>query len=357
MKGLFKVLTLGAVLFAQVVGAVFLFSIAFGLISQADTLTATGGFLLALVTGVVGAWVCVATTFKLLRSIKEMRTVPPATAALIVLCMFLLNACTTISPGHVGIKVSKYGSERGVSDYTLQTGAVWFMPGVSSVFEYPTFVQTVKWTASKDEGSPLNEEFTFNSKDAAVITADISLSYQLEAAKVPHFYVKFRSDDMESFTNGYLHNVARDAFQESAVNYTALELYGDKKDAFLKAVRTRISEGVDSLGISITQFGLLGNLRLPPAITDAVNAKIAATQNAQRAQNEVIQAQAEAQKSVATAQGQAQANALLTRSLSPELIQWRQLDIQQQAIGRWDGKLPVYTAGGGIPLIQLPVKP
>jgi len=47
-----------------------------------------------------------------------------------------------------------------------------------------------------------------------VINGDISLSYQLTAEKVPAFYVKFRSDDLKAFTYGFLHNVARDAFNE-----------------------------------------------------------------------------------------------------------------------------------------------
>ena len=48
-----------------------------------------------------------------------------------------------IDAGHEGIKVNLYGSEKGVDNISLVTGAIWYNPFTESVYEYPTFVQTV----------------------------------------------------------------------------------------------------------------------------------------------------------------------------------------------------------------------
>jgi hypothetical protein len=60
-----------------------------------------------------------------------------------------LNNCTRIQPGYVGIKVNLAGDNRGVDEIPLQNGWVFFNIFTQKVYEYPTFVQTAVWTASK----------------------------------------------------------------------------------------------------------------------------------------------------------------------------------------------------------------
>jgi len=63
-----------------------------------------------------------------------------------------------------GNRVNNYGSEKGVCKLYGSTGVVWFNPLSTHIFNYPTFVQTAIWTASLQEGKPINEEITFNTK-------------------------------------------------------------------------------------------------------------------------------------------------------------------------------------------------
>jgi hypothetical protein len=53
---------------------------------------------------------------------------------------------------------------------------------------------------------------------------------------------------------------------------------------------------------------------------------------------------------VEIARGQAQANDLLTKSLSPQLMQWKQLQILE---GKWNGQFPQVMGSGTMPLLQL----
>jgi len=264
-----------------------------------------------------------------------------------------ISGCTRVEPGHVGIEVNYYGQERGVQDYPIKTGMVWYNPISSDVLEYPTFVQTAVWTKSSDEGNPVNEEITFNSKEGLVISGDISLSYQLDAVKVPNFYVKFRNDDLKNFTHMFLRNVARDHFNEVAAQYTVEELYGQKKEEFLKVVRQRINSEVEQFGISIQQFGFVGAPRLPEAVVQSLNNKIKATQDAIRVENELRQEKAEAEKKVARARGEALSNEILTRSITPTLLQWRRLEVTRDAVAKWDGRRPMVEGQSSGLLLQI----
>src|SRR4051812_24394186 len=120
-----------------------------------------------------------------------------------VLLLLSLAACTRIDPGHVGIVVNMAGSQRGVADFTPTTGWVYYVPGKTQIFEYPTFVQSYAWTRDEKEGTAANEEITFTTRDALLVSLDVNISYSLDPAKVPAFYVKFRSDDIKQFTHGF----------------------------------------------------------------------------------------------------------------------------------------------------------
>lgn len=280
--------------------------------------------------------------------------------SLILFFLINLNGCAwkRIAPGYVGIKVDLYGGGKGVEAQPLGVGIVWYNPWTTTIYEFPNFVQTAVWSKSLEEGHPTNEELSFNTQEGMVITADLSLSYHLEASKTPDFFQKFRTDDLNAFTHGFLRNVARDAFNEVAVQYTFEQIYGVKKEEFLSKVRARINKETADYGIVLEQFGLIGAPRPPEEVKKSLNAKMQATQDAIRVENELRQTQAEAQKKIAAANGEAQsllaiakaqadANKQIAASLTPELVQW-------EAIHRWNGQRPMVEGNSAGLLMQLP---
>ena len=61
--------------------------------------------------------------------------------ALGVFLMFIPASCERIDAGHVGIKVNNTASEKGVSKTELVTGWQFYIPWMSQVYEWPTYVQ------------------------------------------------------------------------------------------------------------------------------------------------------------------------------------------------------------------------
>ncbi len=271
--------------------------------------------------------------------------------------LFLVTRCMKrINPGHVGIVIDLYGKDKGVQNLPVVTGMNFFNPVSTSIYEYPTFVQTAVWTKDANEGSVNNEEISFSSKEGLVITADISLSYQLIADRVPAFYVKFRSDRLDRFTHGFLRNVARDAFNEESVRYTVEELYSTRKEAFLAQVKERMNRQVRDFGVEVQQFGFVGAPRLPQNVVDSINAKIKAIQDAIRVENELRSVEAEAKKKFAEAEGIAKANVAIQQSVNATVLEWKRLEMQRAAVEKWNGQLPLYSGAGAVPFLQLPAK-
>lgn len=308
-------------------------------LSEPNTMTVAGGIGL-LLAGVVG-WHYL---WKWMFPSKPKATFDRADVALFALLAFGATACTRVEAGHVGVKVNYSGTDRGVESYPAVTGWVYFLPGASTVFEWPTYMQNAVWSAADNKQSPGNEELCFNSKEGLSICGDFSLAYYLKKEKVPAFYVQFRTDDLFEWTHGYLHNVARDAVNEVASKLAVEYINGEGKEAFITATKERVQDKVEEYGVVLNQFGVVGQLRLPKGVIDSLNAKIAATQNAIRAENELRQAQAEAQKKIATAEGEAASNRLVQATVTPELIRWRTLQILAD---KWDGRYPTVMAGDG----------
>jgi len=275
----------------------------------------------------------------------------------VILVAFILGGvgCKRIGAGHVGIKVNMAGNQRGVEDYPTVVGWIFYIPFMTQVVEYPTFMQTATWTGDPNTGRRgYDDSISFNTKDQLLVSADINLSYIIMEKQVPHFYVQFRSDNLDNFTHGYLHNVAKDAFNGIGSKYTFDEINGEQKEKVLQAVKDRINGDLNKYGVVIQQFGLLGALRPPESVMKAITSKMEAIQRAQQAENEVREARAQAAKAVAKAEGEAKSNHILAASISSQLIQWRQLEITQQYVNKWNGARPMVEGGNSGMILQLP---
>jgi hypothetical protein len=107
-----------------------------------------------------------------------------------------------------------------------------------------------------------------------------------------------------------------------------------------------LGAGFEMVSKPSTIENVTSGLQYPQTLVNAIDAKNAAVQEAQKAQNEVLKIKAEAEKKIAAADGEAQAlkikgdaeaeyNRKIAASLSP-------LIVQQMMLDKWDGKLPVY---------------
>ena len=284
--------------------------------------------------------------------------------ALFVAVLLLLSVVrmTRIGAGYVGVEVNLAGSQRGAQDIPVRTGWVFYSPLKTQVIEFPTFVQAVKWTADMNEGHPIDEELVFNCKEGQEVRAEVSLWYAIDPVKVPEFYVKYRTDDLERFTHGILKDIVRNSLNEVASIYTLEDIYGENKARFLRESRVRIQTQLSLVGVEIQQFGFIGKPRFTAAIEQAITQKTQAITEAERARNQLAVTQAEMAKTVAEAEGEArsqiarahgeatslierargeaEANRLRQASITTQLLAWKRLENQRALVDRWNGQAP-----------------
>jgi regulator of protease activity HflC (stomatin/prohibitin superfamily) len=263
-------------------------------------------------------------------------------------------------PGEVGIKVKLTGGGRGVQDIPVSTGRIFYNPWAEQVFIYPTYVQTYTWTSASTEGADHDESMTFQSKDGMSVNADVSVAYKLDANKVPVLYMTFKKD-LPDITATYIRSEVRKELVDIASTMSIDDIYGTKKSWLTNEVTKHLNAKLDKYGFEFDYVTFVGNLRLPSNVVDAINAKIEATQNAIKVENELRTAEAEARKQVAEAEGEARSTIVKAEAkakadrLQIQAVGGPESYIKLKSIEKFNPKVQVmYVPNGTSSLIGVP---
>jgi len=265
-------------------------------------------------------------------------------------------ACSKVPAGNVGVKVFLLGGNKGVDSEVLGVGRYWV--GINEeLYIYPTFQQTRAYTQEKSDDYG-DESFTFQTSEGMVCNMDLGVTFSIERDKISTLFQKYRKgvDEIQSVV---IKNAIRDSLVSITSKMPVESVYGEGKAEMIAQVEKEVKESLKSNGINVEKVYLIGSVRLPRNVVEALNSKIEATQRAQQRENELREAEAQAKKTVAEAEGKAKsmiaiaeaeskANSLKIKTLTAELIQY-------EAIQRWDGHLS-QVSGGAIPFLNLNVK-
>ena len=281
------------------------------------------------------------------------KRLPLMIAAAIVLLIAVRSMFIYINPGSVGIVIHKLGG--GVDHTPLGPGLHFRNPLITSIEEYPVYMQTLILTRGSTDGSAGNDEINVNSVEGQPVSLDVSLSFELDPARTPTLYQTFRTD-ITAIQHGYVKQAIRQALQEVVGSEEIAAILGPKKAEVVARTQALISERLSQYGFMVKQF-TVNEIRAPGSVMEAINTKNVMQQQALTAQNELqknmyqaqgdsIKAAGRAKAILAEAQAQAEANRLLAQSVTPTLVQY-------EMTKRWNGQMP-QVSSNAVPMIQLP---
>ncbi len=274
----------------------------------------------------------------------------------ITLAAMVLNfsSCSKVEAGHVGVKVNLLGSDKGVQNEVLGVGRYWI--GFNEeLYTFPTYQVNYVYTREANEGSPDNEEFTFQTKEGMICSADLGLSMHFEREKISQMYQTYRKG-VEEVRGVIVRKEIRDALNRVSSSMSVEFVYGEGKGKLIDSVKYMVKRKLAPSGIIIDDLNLISAIRIPKSIEEALNMKVKMTQDAQKAQNEVAKATAEANIATAKAKGIADAkkiiadgeayyNRTVSGSLTPAIVEMKKIE-------KWNGVYPTYYGTNGGLLIK-----
>ena len=299
--------------------------------------------------------------------------------------MFVLKPFTIINSGEVGIKINTGKFEQ----VPLEAGLHFFIPVLQKIIPVNTRIRLITYSNVStgalgdsyrgfEGGLRRNPAITVLDKRGLTVNIDIAVQYRLKAASAPATIEKWGSSWEEKIINSKVREVVRDVVGQ----YTAEQL-PEMRNEIARAIEVKVKASVDALeGQPVVLESVeLRTINLPVKIKDQIERvqiakqevtiaeqeKEKAKQQAQRAaevakgeaERNRIEAQGEADKIRIEAEEQAKANELISRSLTPQLLQLEQIKVQ----GKFNDALRVnkdaqifLTPGGAVPNIWVDAK-
>ena len=264
--------------------------------------------------------------------------------ASIVALFMIVTSCVKVPAGYVGVKVSLYGGEKGVNNKVVSVGRYW--KGVNNeYYNFPTYQVNYVYTKSSTEGSPDNEEFTFQTKEGMECSMDMGVAMHFNPDLISKMFQTYHKGENE-IRGTVVRNELRNNLNKIGGTMPIESVYGEGKALLIDNVKKASQLALVANGIEIDNIYLIGSIRIPESVKNALDAKVTMTQDAQKSENELRNAEAQAKIKVVNAEAEAEANKVISASITPTLVQWK-------IATTWDGHLP-YVSGSGS-LVQLPL--
>lgn len=285
---------------------------------------------------------------------KLIKTIGIGTFLAVVILVMGFKSCTSVPVGSVGVKVNKLGGSKGVDTEVLGVGRYW-IGWNEELHLFPTYQVNYSFTRDVTEGSPSNEEFTFQTREGMECGVDLGIAMHYDREKIVKMFQTYRKGE-EEIRAVVVRNTIRDALNKIAGSMPVESVYGAGKGLLIDSVQKVVQTTLAPTGIIIDKISLIGSVRIPESVKEALDSKVRMTQEAQRAENEVAKATAEANIRTARAKGEADAlkikadaeayyNQKVSSSLTPQIVEMKRLE-------KWDGKYPQYYGVNGGLLIK-----
>lgn len=186
---------------------------------------------------------------------------------------------------------------------------------------------------------------TAASRDLQNVATQVTVNFRLLPEKSAKVYQELRHDYVERI----LSPAVQEAVKSATAQFDAEKLIVERptvKAHIEEFLQARLStHGILVDGISITDF------QFSKDFSDAIEAKVTATQQALKAENDLRRIKVEAEQRVAQAQAEAEAIRIQAQSIS---AQGGLAYVNLKAIEKWNGALPQWmTSGSTVPFVNL----
>lgn len=257
--------------------------------------------------------------------------------------VLILGSVGTVSAGERGVK-TRFGAIVGI----IPQGLYFKWPLIEHVDRMEVKTRTVNYDKNGNEGDAKDTSQLFGaSKDLQDVQIGVVVNYHINPEKVGDIFAQYRS--VENYEANVIEPVIREVVKSTSAQYTAEELV-TKRAEYSDKVNVTLNDRFTQKNAVLERFSVT-NFEFSKAFTQAIEAKVTATQNAEAAKNKLEQVKFEAQQQIETAKATAESQRIQSQALA---AQGGEDYVKLKAIEKWDGKLPVQMIpGSAVPFVDL----
>lgn len=248
--------------------------------------------------------------------------------------MGVASMVRSVGPGEIGVQVllGKVQSE------VLESG-VHFVNPLMGVTKQTVRSQTYTVGNEVDEDKTDFQDgpILVKSSDGANLPLEATFRFRLDSSKAGEVFVTIGTAYFDKVVRPAIRTVARD----EAAKLTVVDIYSLQREAYSASVQTNLESVLAASGI-ILESTLIRDIGLPKTIGEAIEAKLAAEQEAEQQQFVLEKITAQAEQKREEAKGIRDAQDIISGTLSPAYIEFLKVQALQE-IARGQNNLVFFT--------------
>jgi regulator of protease activity HflC (stomatin/prohibitin superfamily) len=248
----------------------------------------------------------------------------------------LMASVVQVETGYIGVK-KLFGK---VQPDILESGMSFINP-LMDVEKLDIKTQNYTMSGVKNEGQVEGDDaIKVLTNDGLEVTMDLTVLYRLNQSDAPRLLRETGSN----YTDKIIRPLARTKIRDNAVRFDAVDLYSKKREVFQNLITTDIENSFKKRGIVLENI-LIRNITLPATVRSSIEQKIQAEQDAQKMQFVLQKETQEADRKRIEAQGISDYQNKISASLTPELIQYEQINAYKELAQSANAKIIVMGKG------------
>ncbi|WP_052414820.1 MULTISPECIES: prohibitin family protein [Paenibacillus] len=251
-------------------------------------------------------------------------------AAVLIVLLIGANSFVSVEYGHVGL----YKTFGKLNDNTLSPGIHFKIPFIQTVIQVNTQVTKAETDTSA------------SSKDLQPVSTHVAVNYSVNKASA----FNLMNNIGGNFDNVIINPAIQEIVKEVTAKYPAEDLI-TRRDVVSSEISEHLTARLAKYDLIVNDINIV-NFKFSEAFNQSIEAKQVAQQQALKAENDLRRIEIEAKQKIAQAQAEAESLRLKKQEVTPELVQLKQIEVQEKALEKWNGVLPSVT-GGATPFVDI----
>ncbi len=250
-----------------------------------------------------------------------------------VMALGMIGCGTQVPSGHKAVFYAKFGGGTEMGRIYPE-GFVWHMPW-NSMFVYKTQLQEQE------------ESLTVLSSDGATIKVDVSILYRPMQDKLDSLQVDIGPNYYDVAVAPTIRGIAR----EVAGRYKPEEIYSTKREELSNQILSILQTAMGAKHIVVENV-LIRDVEIPAKISEAINFKLTADQEAQKMQFTIQKEKLEAERKRIEAKGIADFQDIVSAGITPSLLKWKGIEATTKIAESPNTKIVIVgNDAGSLPII------
>jgi regulator of protease activity HflC (stomatin/prohibitin superfamily) len=255
---------------------------------------------------------------------------------LAVLAMALGGCTHAVPPASVGIK---FNASSGISEKILKPQVLWIGPR-DQLIVYPTSIRNATYTRASGEGERMGDDsIPASTSEGSILPVDITISYHVDPENVVRAFENFGTADLHQIQTDYIRWATIYAVNVVSGTHSIFDLTSKDRAGFGPEVKKELSPVLAGWGITVDDVNI-GEVYPNEEVHQKVNERINTRNALELAKVSLQRANIDSQTILTNAKKDATINALLAQQ-GEKSLELRKLELQRQAIAKWDGKPPI----------------